>query len=102
MTDTTVKHVVMWTVRGETAEEKAAAARHVKEAFESLRGRIPGLLRLEVGIDFSRVSHACDVLLFTEFTDEEALRAYAEHPEHTRVRQSLGDLRVGRYQVDYV
>jgi hypothetical protein len=29
------------------------------------------------------------------------LKAYATHPEHLRVREELGDLRIGRFQVDY-
>ena len=28
-------------------------------------------------------------------------QAYATHPEHLRVREALGDLRIGRFQVDY-
>ncbi|WSG98155.1 Dabb family protein (plasmid) [Rhizobium johnstonii] len=47
-----IKHIVMWDVRGDSAEEKQAAAFDLKTKFESLRGEIPGLLFLEVGINF--------------------------------------------------
>jgi hypothetical protein len=40
-------------------------------------------------------------VLVSEFTNSAALKAYATHPEHLRVRDELGDLRVGRFQVDY-
>jgi quinol monooxygenase YgiN len=40
-------------------------------------------------------------VLYTEFESQAALDAYASHPEHLRVRQELGDMRVARYQVDY-
>ena len=73
----------------------------LKSGFESLRGRIPGLLHLEVGVDDSRIDYACDVVLLTEFASREALAAYADHPEHLRVRRTLGDLRTARHQVDY-
>ena len=33
--------------------------------------------------------------------DTDALAAYAEHPEHLRVRRALGDMRIARHQVDY-
>ena len=33
---------------------------------------------------------------------DEALRAYAEHPAHARVREELAGLRIARHQVDYV
>ena len=96
-----IKHIVMWRLRGETAEERSAARAKVKTLFEGLRGRIDGLTHIEVGVDVSAVDYACDVVLFSEFTDQAALAAYATHPEHLRVREALGDLRIGRFQVDY-
>ncbi|EYS85944.1 stress responsive protein [Cupriavidus sp. SK-4] len=97
-----VKHIVMWNLRGDSDDEKNAAVVQLKSAFESLRGRIPGLLHLEVGVDSSRVDYACDVVLYTEFASCSALEDYASHPEHQRVKRELGDLRIARYQVDYI
>lgn len=96
-----IKHIVMWNVRGETPAQRLEAAHFVKSRFESLAGRIPGLQRLEVGLDSSRVDYACDVVLYTEFDSQEALDGYATHPEHLRVREELGSIRVARHQVDY-
>lgn len=97
-----IKHIVMWRVRGDTSDARRAAGEQVKQHFEQLRSLIPGLLKLEVGIDVSGVDYACDVVLYTEFDSAQTLAAYAEHPEHLRVRRELGDLRVARFQVDYV
>lgn len=96
-----IKHIVMWNLRGDTPAEKAHGSTLLKRSFESLRGRIPGMLHLEIGIDSSRVDYACDVVLYTEFETQAALDAYATHPEHQRVRSELADLRVARHQVDY-
>ena len=96
-----IRHIVMWRLRGETAEERTAARLKVKDAFEGLKGLIKGLNHIEVGLDVSDVDYACDVVLVSEFADSVALKAYATHPEHLRVREELGDLRVGRFQVDY-
>ncbi|WP_208247000.1 Dabb family protein (plasmid) [Rhizobium sp. T1470] len=96
-----IKHIVMWNVRGEDTEQKLAAATDVKARFEGLLGQIPGLRSLEIGIDVSRVSYACDVVLYSEFDDEEALAAYAEHPAHLEVRRQLDGVRTARFQVDY-
>ena len=96
-----IRHIVMWRLRGETAEERSAARVKVKTLFEGLKGQIDGLTHIEVGVDVSAVDYACDVVLFSEFTDQAALSAYANHPEHLRVREALGDLRIGRFQVDY-
>ena len=96
-----IKHIVMWNVRGETPQQKADGIARLKHSFESLRGRIPGLLHLEIGVDSSRIDYACDVVLYSEFESQAALDAYAGHPEHQRVKQELADLRTARHQVDY-
>ncbi|WP_334034783.1 Dabb family protein [Burkholderia cepacia] len=96
-----IRHVVMWNVAGETDSERTAARASVKRAFESLRGRIPGMTHLEVGADFSAADYACDLILIAEFESREALDRYATHPEHARVRDSLAGLRIARHQVDY-
>ena len=96
-----IKHIVMWKVKGETAEERAVAQRRIKQAFEGLSGRIPGLRHVEVGIDFSGADHASDAVLVAEFESLVALDAYTTHPEHIRIRQELAGLRIARHQVDY-
>jgi Stress responsive A/B Barrel Domain len=91
----------MWNLQGETPEEKRAAALFLKSRFEGLVGLIPGMRTLEVGMDTSGVDYACDVVLYTEFDDQQSLDDYATHPEHLRVRAELGEMRTARYQVDY-
>ncbi|CAN7364456.1 Dabb family protein [Bosea sp. LjRoot9] len=97
-----IRHIVMWRLRGDTPQERIAARAKVKSAFEGLRGRIDGLTHVEIGVDVSGVDYACDVVLVSEFSDRAALEAYATHPEHLRVRQELADLRIARFQVDYL
>ena len=97
-----IKHIVMWNLRGDTDAAKAQAISLLKRSFESLRGRIPGLVHLEIGVDSSRIDYACDVVLYSEFESQAALDAYAVHPEHLRVKQELADLRIARHQVDYL
>ncbi len=97
-----IKHIVMWNLAGETPEERRQACLFLKEQFEGLAGLIPGLLKIEVGVDFSRIDYACDVVLYSEFDSQEALDGYATHPEHLRVRGELGNTRIARYQVDYL
>jgi len=96
-----IKHIVMWKVRGDDAASRARNIALLKAEFESLRGRIPGMLHLEIGVDDSRTDYAFDVVLYTEFVSRQALADYATHPEHLRVRRMLGDMRTARFQVDY-
>jgi len=96
-----VKHIVMWNLKGQNDAERRQAVEQIKLSFGSLLGLIPGMTHLEIGVDFSRIDYACDVVLYSEFVSKEALEGYAVHPEHVRVKQELGDLRIARYQVDY-
>jgi hypothetical protein len=96
-----IRHIVMWNVRNGSPEEKQANIERVRHGFHGLRGRIPGLMHLEIGIDTSRVDYACDVVLYSEFESQAALDAYASHPEHLRVRDALAGIRSERHQVDY-
>ncbi len=96
-----IKHIVMWSVRGDTPAEKAQGIARLQRSFESLRGRIPGLLHLEIGVDSSHIDYACDVVLYSEFESQAALDAYGTHPEHVRVKNEVADLRIARHQVDY-
>jgi hypothetical protein len=101
MESNVIKHIVMWKLRGETPEQRRQNADQLAESFHSLRGRIPGLLHLEIGIDTSGVDYACDVVLYSEFASQADLEAYAGHPEHLRVKREVGNLRIARHQVDY-
>ncbi|OGB03743.1 MAG: stress responsive protein [Burkholderiales bacterium RIFCSPHIGHO2_12_FULL_61_11] len=96
-----IKHIVMWNVRGDTPAGKARAIEKLKSSFASLRGQIPGLSHLEIGVDSSRTDYACDVVLYSEFETQAALDAYSTHPEHLRVRNELAEVRTARHQVDY-
>ena len=92
----------MWDVVGTTADEKQSAITKVRSEFKELKGKIPGMTKLEIGVDKSRVSYACDMVLVTEFESQSALDAYATHPLHLAARGRLEGLRIARHQVDYV
>ena len=97
-----VTHIVMWDVAGKTKDEKADAIAAVRREFEGMMGKIPGMTKLEIGIDTSHISYACDMVLVTEFESQGALDAYATHPMHLAARERLEGLRISRHQVDYV
>lgn len=96
-----IKYIVMWKLAGSTEPERTAAAFKIKEAFEGLRGLIPGMSHIGIGIDYMHLDHSCEAVLYSEFGSAEALEAYSTHPEHLRVRDELVGLRLSRHQVDY-
>lgn len=97
-----IKHIVMWRLKDSAqGNDKAVNARLVKEKLEDLRGRIPGLLRIEVGLNFAAEADAADVVLYSEFEDRAALDAYQAHPLHEAMKPFIKDLRCERRVVDY-
>ena len=97
-----VKHIVLWRLKPEAHGRTAAEnARAIKEKLEALRGRIPGLLAIEVGLDFSRTGDSCDLALTSEFESRAALDAYQAHPEHKAVMPFILEARSARHLVDY-
>ncbi|MHB8167695.1 MAG: Dabb family protein [Sulfuricella sp.] len=95
-----IKHIVMWRLN-EQAGKKAENALRLKRLLEGLNGKIPGLLRLEVGIDFSREGESSDVVLYSEFESRQALDAYQVHPAHAEVVPFVKSVRAERRVVDY-
>ena len=81
-----VKHIILWTLRPElTEEEKLSVKAGIKQGLEGLVGRVPGLIDVKVYIDGRLSSSNADVMLDSTLESEEALRGYAQHPEHLAV-----------------
>jgi hypothetical protein len=95
-----VKHIVVWRLKGEAAQ-KAESARRAKALLEALSGKIPGLLKIEVGINFLEDANAADLVLYSEFSGRVALAQYQIHPEHVAVATQVRELAAERRVVDY-
>ena len=97
-----IKHIVLWKLKdfaeGATKQQNALK---VKAMLEDMRGKISGMLKLEVGLNFETSDSACDISLYSEFTSREALDAYQIHPEHMKVKNFLPLVRTERRVVDY-
>ena len=83
---------------GRTKQQTAEA---MQEEFKSLPGIIPGLLRIEIGIDLSRSDASCDVALYSEFESRAALDAYQEHPAHKALLPFIREAVTERRLIDY-
>lgn len=80
-----VKHIILWKLKDEfTQEEKQQIKANIKQQLESLNGRIPGLLDLNVVTD-GLASSNTDLMLDSSFENEQALTVYANHPDHVHV-----------------
>ncbi|HEY2967429.1 MAG TPA: Dabb family protein [Casimicrobiaceae bacterium] len=94
-----IKHVVVWKIKDPA--QKATHAVAVKRALEALRGHVPGLLAIEVGIGIGYDAGADDVCLYAEFADRAALDAYQRHPLHQDAKAIVSLLVSGRRAVDW-
>ncbi len=97
-----IKHIVCFKLK-ESAEgaSKTENARRIKRELEELVNKLPGVLRLEVGINTVADPMAYDLALYSEFASREALDKYQSHPAHQKVAQFIGKVREQRVVVDY-
>ena len=81
-----VKHIILWTLKEEfnTPDVKKG----IKDGLEGLLGVVPGLMEIEVKTEPLPSSNA-DVMLWSVFESEEALKGYSVHPEHVRVADTF-------------
>ena len=77
-----VKHVILWNLKDEySEEEKKDIKANIKREIEALQGKIPGLIDIKIYTDGLASSNA-DLMLDSTLESEEALKAYAIHPDH--------------------
>jgi hypothetical protein len=97
-----IKHIVFWkfhdTAAGRTKEENLELAKHM---MEGMVGKVPGIVKLEVGLHKDPAEHNGDLALYSEFNSWKDLDVYRVHPEHEKVKDFLADVRYEVRAVDY-
>ena len=96
-----ITHIVMWRVKAVDGGSKEETARAIKARIDAVQGQIPGLLRIEGGVDFNRGESACDVVLYSEFASRAALDTYQAHPVHKQLASFIDARQTERRVVDY-
>jgi len=81
-----IEHIVLfrWT---DAASE--SAKENVMTELRKLKGKIPGILDLSCGTNFSDRAKGYTHGLVVRFTDRAALESYGPHPKHQHVVQNL-------------
>lgn len=93
-----IKHIVMWKFKDDVAE---ADKLEMKRQLEALKGVVPALLKIEIGIDIVGTEVSKDMVLSTLFHSLSDLQSYAEHPAHLKVVEFVKPLVCERALVDY-
>ena len=80
-----VKHIILWQLKDELSQgQRLEVKAGIKEGLEGLLGKVPGLLEIKVqneGLD----SSTAEVMLYSVFENEAALKGYSKHPAHVDV-----------------
>ena len=82
--------------RPNSADLHTAAA-----ALCSMKGAIPALLDIEVGVNLSQSDAAYDLVLNMTFKDVASLRQFEQDPFHLAVKKTMIQLKQNRVVVDY-
>ncbi len=94
-----IRHIVLWRLKPEGRE--ASAFDRIRAALEAQKGRIPGLLRVEVGRSVAGGRRAVDFALVCDFESRAALEAYHRHPAHQETRAIVDPLIEEHWIADY-
>lgn len=90
-----VKHIVLFKFKDKADIQPAV------DALNALKGRIEGLLDLEVGTDFLHSERSFDIALTCTLKDREALDYYQDHPLHVPVKELIGRTKEASVACDY-
>jgi quinol monooxygenase YgiN len=90
-----IRHIVFFTLRSDTDRDDAATR---LRALAS----IPGSVRFEVSANLKvdQIGNDIDIVVYAEFPDEAALRAYKAHPTYAATTASVRPLRELRFAAD--
>jgi len=81
-----VEHLVLFKFVDGTDESQIEA---VAAGLRDLRTKVPGVLELTAGRNFSERARGHHLGLLVRLKDREALASYSSHPEHLRVVETL-------------
>ena len=91
-----IKHVVCFKLKEGEDPKKAA------EVLSSMKGKVPQIIDMEVGVDFLKSPRSYDLILSVTLKDEAALNAYQNDPYHCSVVKTyMHAVREGSVAVDY-
>ncbi|MDD7665752.1 MAG: Dabb family protein [Lachnospiraceae bacterium] len=84
-----VKHIILWQFKDELSDEKKTELKaEIKSGLEALKGVVPGLAEIHVRTDCLPSSNA-DMMLDCTMDDEDALKGYAVHPAHVKIKDDI-------------
>ena len=96
-----VRYSVRWKFKPSDGRTPKETAEDVKERYESLKGLIPGLLDIEVGVNRNDSATTYDAIMIADFESWKALADYKADTMRDSVREYADSLAESRVRVEY-
>ncbi len=94
-----IKHIVCFKLK----DNSFAECKKAKEVLLSMKGNVPQLRGITVGIDFLHSERSYDLILEVLLDDAEALESYQNDPYHCSVvKTHMHAVRESSVAIDYV
>ncbi len=92
-----ITHIVFFKLK----DRSRGSFEKARDVLLGMKGRIPQLRHLEVGLDVLHSQRSYDIALVTKFDSMEELEAYQKHPVHIEVAKYMTSVRKYAVAVDY-
>ncbi|MGN1119988.1 MAG: Dabb family protein [Oscillospiraceae bacterium] len=92
-----IRHIVMWKFKEEEHDNMLV----FRDRLLALKGQIPEIRAMEVGININPSERSYDAVLVSEFDSLEALKAYSVNPLHVEVSKFCKTIRTASVSCDY-
>lgn len=97
-----IRHLVFFKMQPEAlGQDGAANAREMAKKFRSISKEIPGVISVELGLNFNDEAQFYEMALNQVFESKAALTKYIADPRHIEVRTFVRQVIDHRIQVDY-
>ena len=92
-----ITHIVLFKLKDKSPEKIEEARR----TLMSLKGKVPSLRHIEVGVDVMRKERSYELALTAKFDDLAGLQAYQVDPFHVEVAKYISTVQDSVVAVDY-
>jgi len=97
------KHIVMWKLNEDTSDQsKKDSAEVIKSALEQLPPLISQIVSYEVGINLQDEDRTFDLVLLSEFNNQNDFEIYRTHPDHIKAVETIRELSPKAHFVDFI
>ena len=97
------KHTVMWKLNEDAlGNTKEGNAKLIKSTLEQLPSLISEIVSYEIGINLQDGERTFDIVLISEFKNQNDFEIYRTHPDHIKAVATIRELSQKAHFVDFI